>query len=109
MTKARPWSHDGRESRHARGYGSAWDRLRRRILERDRYLCQVCFTAAPQRITPAREVDHILPKAKGGTDDPANLRGICVPCHRDKSARDQGKVLRTRPRAIGPDGWWIEE
>lgn len=104
MAKAN-WNH--RASRQARGYGTAWDKLRKQVLERDCYLCQPCRRA--DRTTLAREVDHIRPKAKGGTDDLENLEAICVPCHRDKSARDQGKVLRTRPRATGADGWPLEE
>jgi len=103
------WNHGRRESRHARGYGRAWEKLRAQVMERDRGLCQPCLRGEPSRVTPAREVDHIRPKAKGGDDSLTNLEAICVPCHRDKSARDQGKVLRTRPRRTGPDGWPIEE
>ena len=103
------WDHGRRESRHARGYGTAWEKLRERVMQRDCYLCQPCYRATPQRITPAKEVDHVIPKAKGGTDALDNLEAICVPCHRDKSARDQGKVLRTRPRAFGADGWPLED
>ena len=106
---AKGWNHGSRESRHKRGYGRAWEKLRAQVMERDRHLCQPCYRATPQRFTPAREVDHILSKAKGGTDDLSNLQAICAPCHRDKSARDQGKVLRARPRRIAPDGWPMEE
>jgi hypothetical protein len=28
------------------------------------------------------EADHILPRAEGGSDDPSNLRTLCVECHR---------------------------
>jgi 5-methylcytosine-specific restriction enzyme A len=101
MSKA--WNHDGR-SRHERGYGAAWVKLRKRILERDKYLCQPC--RRQQRIVPARQVDHVLPKAKGGTDDPANLQAICDPCHLAKSAEDQGKRLKPRV-TTGNDGWPI--
>jgi 5-methylcytosine-specific restriction enzyme A len=99
----RSWDH--RKSRHERGYGTAWEKLRKRILARDRHLCQACL---PKRVTAANEVDHIVPKAKGGTDDESNLRAICTPCHRAKTAADQGKKPRHRPR-IGLDGWPIEE
>lgn len=93
------WS---RESRHARGYGTAWDKLRKQILTRDRHLCQPCL--AKGRIAPANQVDHIKPKAKGGTDDEANLQSICTPCHDAKTITDEGK----RPKqAIGSDGWPI--
>lgn len=94
------WKHE-QQSRHKRGYGAAWDRLRASIMERDSYLCQVCLENR-QRATPATHVDHILSKAKGGTDDPANLRAICRPCHDRKSIEEKGH--RVRP-TIGADGW----
>ena len=98
------WAHPGRESRHARGYGRQWERLRKQILERDSYLCQPCLRTG--RPTPAAAVDHILAKAKGGTDSLENLEAICRPCHLDKTMREQG---RRRKRPIGADGWPIEE
>lgn len=91
------WS---RASRHERGYGTAWDKLRLRILARDLYLCQHCLTNG--RPTQATQVDHIIPKAKGGTDDDGNLQALCPECHDQKTASDNG---RTQRRRIGPDGW----
>ena len=87
-------------SRHERGYGSVWVKLRERILRRDDYLCQPCL--AKGRPTQATEVDHITPKAKGGTDDDGNLQSICNPCHVSKTAIENGGKPR---HAIGPDGW----
>lgn len=101
------WDHGRRESRHARGYGKAWEILRKQVLARDRYLCQACYEATPQRITPATQVDHILSKAKGGTDDLENCRALCRTCHDLKTLADQGKSPRRRVR-IGEDGWPIE-
>ena len=66
-----------------RGYDWAWRKLRKRILERDRFLCQVCL--AHGVATPANEVDHITNKASGGTDDEANLQAICKHCHEVKT------------------------
>lgn len=95
------WANRG--SRHERGYGATWSRLRLAILARDLYLCQPCLTAG--RPTQATEVDHIKPKAKGGTDDEDNLQAICGGCHKAKTARDSGH----RPRArVGADGWPID-
>lgn len=34
------------------------------------------------------ERDHILPKWKGGLDDPDNIQYLCSNCHRDKTAKD---------------------
>jgi len=94
------WS---RTSRHARGYGHQWDKLRTRILARDKHLCQACKRRGT--VTAANHVDHIMPKAKGGTDDEGNLQSLCKPCHDAKSVVDAGG----RPRVeIGDDGWPVE-
>ncbi|AOT26252.1 HNH endonuclease [Vibrio anguillarum] len=69
-----------------RGYGYAWRIKRARILERDSFLCQVCLSNGI--ITAARDVDHIINKANGGTDDDANLQSICSPCHKEKTAKE---------------------
>jgi 5-methylcytosine-specific restriction protein A len=101
------WS---KESRQSRGYGAAWDRVRRLVMKRDFGLCQPCRRRG--LITIATAVDHIISKAKAATlrwsqariDDPANLQAICKPCHDVKTEAEQGKVkrLKTTP---GPDGW----
>lgn len=100
-----PWSKSTKQSRQQRGYDANWSRLRLVILQRDSYLCQVCL-AKKQRVTQADAVDHIAPKAKGGTDDPANLRAICRACHLAKTLGDSGRKLRP---TIGPDGYPIDE
>ena len=92
-----PWPST---SRHARGYGAAWDKLRLQILERDKFLCQPCLKQGV--VTTAKEVDHIKRKQDGGTDDPANLQSICRPCHKAKTTRENGGKVTP---AIGDDGW----
>lgn len=83
-----------------RGYGADWQRARVRALQRDRGLCVACLQAG--RVTPAREVDHIVPLVKGGTHAVDNLQALCIPCHRDKTAADEGWSIRVQ---IGADGW----
>ena len=78
-----------RLSRHERGYGSAWERLRLVVLQRDMGLCQVCRTKG--RLTPGSIVDHVRPKAEGGTDDLENLQVICKPCHTMKTAGESAR------------------
>ena len=92
-----PWS---RESRHKRGYGTAWDKLRKRILARDKHLCQPCFRKGI--IHPGNEVDHRLPKAQGGTDNEDNLQAINRECHKVKTALENGAKPKV---SIGLDGW----
>jgi 5-methylcytosine-specific restriction protein A len=103
----RSWDHGGK-SRHERGYGTAWDKLRKVVLQRDRHLCQLCKEAG--RVRVGTHVDHILAKANGGSDDLTNLRVVCASCHALKTIHDQGKNPRLRKRrTTGLDGWPIEE
>lgn len=100
----KPWADRG--SRHERGYGSRWDRLRKAVLRRDSYLCQECLRNG--RLTPLcvepydHAVDHITPKSKGGGDEMDNLQALCTECHNRKTDQDEG---RRRPRKVGLDGY----
>lgn len=87
-----------RGSRQARGYGAEWDRTRERILLRDAGLCQPCHEA--DRVTAATEVDHITPRAEGGTDDDGNLQAICTTCHRAKTVREAARGRGRRGRVV---------
>lgn len=59
-------------------------KVRFAILERDGFRCVYCGRAADQ---VTLEVDHIKPKALGGTDEPDNLRTACFDCNAGKSDR----------------------
>jgi len=83
---------------------AAWKKLRLQVLKRDGWICVECRKR--DRITAATDVDHITPKAKGGTDTMENLRAVCRTCHFEKSAADRG--YRVKPR-IGLDGYPIDE
>lgn len=81
--------HQRGQNRHQRGYGSKWDVLRAEVLARDKHLCQNCMRKG--QIAPAKTVDHIIAKAKGGTDQLSNLESLCWPCHRSKTGRERLK------------------
>ena len=82
------WAPDVRRgNRHERGYGTAWDKTRERILRRDCGLCQPCKRRG--LLTTALQVDHIVPKAAGGTDAWTNLQAICNECHNRKTATER--------------------
>lgn len=89
-SKAGGWGAPPRGTRHERGYGAEWDRIRPRILTRDRYLCQTCLRAG--RVTLGNIVDHIIPKAEGGSDDEANLEVICRAHHQEKTQRESDRA-----------------
>lgn len=78
-----------RGNRHERGYGNDWDKLRLVILERDEGLCQICIKE--DVITRATHIDHIVPKAKGGTNAHSNLQALCKRCHDRKTATERGQ------------------
>lgn len=51
---------------------------RKKILNRDDYTCQCCGNEKSRRDL---EVHHVMPRSKGGTDDPTNLITLCKHCH----------------------------
>lgn len=58
-------------------------RLRFEILRRDNHTCRYCGGQAPDvRLT----VDHVIPEALGGTDEPANLVTACQACNAGKTS-----------------------
>lgn len=89
------FSDRARGSRHERGYGSDWDKRRKRILERDCGLCQECLRHG--RVTAvggkpySAYVDHIVPKAEGGTDEYGNLETLCRSCHTAKTDKEKNR------------------
>ena len=76
----RPWQRNEGLSASARGYGSEWRQVRARVLEDEPY-CRVCGA-------PANSVDHIVPRARGGSEARSNLQSLCESCHRKKTGQD---------------------
>ena len=94
--RARKWKAEQdsqRESAYRRGYGARWRKLRAQILM-DEPLCRECRKAG--RIVPATDVDHIVARADGGTDDRSNLQPLCHACHSRKTVRENGGRAVTR-------------
>jgi 5-methylcytosine-specific restriction protein A len=79
------WDKD-RPNAGQRGYGHSWRKIRERILERDGHTCRLCGQ-------PANQVDHVVPKHKGGTDDESNLVSLCTFHHAKKTGRE-GQAAR---------------
>ena len=48
-----------------------------------KYRCQHCGGWFPKEQI---DVDHIIPKSRGGTDALVNLQGLCYHCNRSKQA-----------------------
>jgi 5-methylcytosine-specific restriction protein A len=67
----------GRPSASERGYGKAWRVIRAEFLAAH----PVCIRCGGE----ATEVDHIVPKVQGGTDDWNNLQAFCKSHHTGKT------------------------
>lgn len=61
---------------------SVGKRLRFEILKRDGFRCRYCGRSPMSSVL---RVDHVVPVAGGGTDDPANLVTACHDCNAGKS------------------------
>ena len=72
------YNHNERDPHTKRRYGGGWQRIRARQLA-EQPLCEACRRKG--RLTPAREVHHIIPLTAGGTHEQANLMSLCKPCH----------------------------
>jgi 5-methylcytosine-specific restriction protein A len=69
----------------ARGYCSAaWRRTRLAVIARDQGICQLCGLL----VTGEGDIDHIVEKARGGTDALSNLRLCHKSCHSKRTYRD---------------------
>lgn len=75
-------------------WGGGWIRrdVRESIYERDQWECQICFTGTSNTYTVgdhwAPTLDHIVPRSKGGSDDPSNLRLVHSWCNSLRGDRD---------------------
>lgn len=92
--RAGSWSDPRRGTAESRGYGSEWRKIRKQVLERDHYLCQVARKEG--RIELASEVDHIISKEEwrrrygtlDGVDAISNLQSIGHDRHVEKTQRE---------------------
>jgi len=73
------WSHRKKSS----GYISGT--IRYEVLKRARFRCELCGISAGEK---ALEVDHIIPRNKGGIDDLSNFQALCYSCNAMKRDRD---------------------
>lgn len=72
--------------------GSKWIRpaKRRRIYARDDNCCVYCGSAEPLTL------DHVVPRAAGGCNDPSNLLTACRECNTTRGTLTVWEFVRTR-------------
>ena len=84
----------------------------RKILERDDYRCQYCGLDGRASFENAlsMRVDFVVPRARKGKKDPANLVACCTPCNTIKGTRvyanfDEAKAYVLAHRAELRKSW----
>ena len=80
-----PWAGSTRRSRLPPGWSST---ITPRILARDQYRCYLCGAHAT-------EVDHVV---QGDDHRDSNLKAICNPCHKTKTAAEANAVRWSKGR-----------
>ena len=85
LQRIRPKRQDDRPSPEERGYGYQWRKKLRPMVLRRRPIC-----ATPGCNRPSEEVDHIVPRSRGGDDSFENLQGLCKMCHSRKTVQHDG-------------------
>lgn len=70
--------------------GRPWRRIRDAVMRRDQGLCQQCMRH--DVVSPASEVDHIVPVSEGGKDVESNLEAICKSCHKAKTQTESQRA-----------------
>jgi len=81
------WSH----RKKASGYVSGT--IRYEVLKRAKFHCELCGISAQEK---ALEVDHIIPKSHGGSDDLSNFQALCYSCNAMKCNRDDTDLRAIR-------------
>jgi ATP adenylyltransferase len=75
----RIWAHRRKSSEPVPGT------LRYEVLKQARFRCELCGISAEEK---ALEVDHIVPRNRGGGNDVLNLQALCYSCNATKRDRD---------------------
>ena len=90
------WKVAGRKQRARKQDKGVDSALRKAVLAERGRKCERCGRRG------RLEVDHVLPRSQGGTDDRANLMVLCVGCHAEKSSAENSarKASAAKPVTI---------
>ena len=66
------------------------ERTRRLVRQRAGHRCEYCGLTEAQSPVAKLQIEHIVPRKHGGTDDPGNLALACIDCNLHKGANLTG-------------------
>ena len=81
--EGKPWAKKNEVKRLRGRKGQA---RRKRIAERDGFVCQICG-----RVTARGIADHVIALAFGGADTEEQMQWLCVPCS-DAKTKEESKA-----------------
>lgn len=84
----RDYNRYQRDPASKKRYGGAWKRIRNSYIKAHP-LCEVCKKNS--KLTPAKEVHHIVPLSNGGDHRNENLMSLCKSCHSTITAKENGR------------------
>ena len=70
------------------------------LVGKQKGICPLCKSALPLHNHLLMDIDHILPKSKGGADVADNLQVVHSSCNLRKGDRIEGCIM--------PTNWWTE-
>lgn len=68
------------------------DSLRYKVLKKSKHRCELCGATKYDR---PLDVDHIIPRSKGGKSEESNLQVLCSKCNRSKKNQDDTDFRNT--------------
>jgi hypothetical protein len=82
------------------------EEVKKEVIRRDGGRCLCCGISNIRRL----QVDHIISRYHGGTNDPSNLQTLCSVCNKDKDIqemhfRNEGTLLKSPPPLRFPAGF----
>ncbi len=70
------------------------ERLYAKLIKRDGKLCGICGKPLPKRRHGGNiQIDHVIPRLRGGSDSMNNLRLSHKRCNRERSAPSVGELI----------------
>ena len=84
---------EGSEGREGEGKRFS-DKVKDQAREESGNTCVFCGTKTTEESGPSRsEIDHAIPKSRGGNNSPDNAQNTCRTCNRSKGAKTTGEFL----------------
>jgi hypothetical protein len=79
------------------------EKVRHKVLERDRYRCQECGVAVGGKSGCMWHTHHKILRARGGSDNQRNLATLCLVCHATKPSRGHRWLLDNMSPKVLPN------